>query len=95
MLVGMALVQAGLPDSARSVVTRSRGDATIDATHDLAYYEALVRTQLGDRDEAFRLLSIYVAANPQQRANIANDEGLRDLRKDPRFVTLFGKPEPS
>ena len=95
MLVGMALVQAGLPDSARSVVSHSRGDATIDAGRDLAYYEALVRTQLGDRDEAFRLLSTYVAANPQQRANIANDEGLKDLRSDPRFVTLFGKPGPS
>ena len=95
MLVGMALVQAGLPDSARSVVSRSRGDATVDAGRDLAYYEALVRTQLGDRDEAFRLLSTYVAANPQQRANIAKDEGLKDLRSDPRFVTLFGKPGPS
>jgi eukaryotic-like serine/threonine-protein kinase len=92
MLVGMALVQAGLPDSARSVVSRSRGDATVDAGRDLAYYEALVRAQLGDRDEAFRLLSTYVAANPQQRANIAKDEGLKDLRSDPRFVTLFGKP---
>ncbi|HEY9016229.1 MAG TPA: hypothetical protein VIM84_14345, partial [Gemmatimonadales bacterium] len=44
MLVGMALVQAGLPDSARSVVSHSRGDATVDAGRDLAYYEALVRT---------------------------------------------------
>ena len=95
MLVGMALVEAGLPDSARSVVSHSRGDATVDPGRELAYYEAVVRTQLGDRDEAFRLLSTYVAANPQQRANIAKDEGLRDLRSDPRFVTLFGKPGPS
>jgi eukaryotic-like serine/threonine-protein kinase len=92
MIVGLVLVRAGLPDSARSLVAHSRGDATIDATHDLAYYEALVRIQLGDRDEAFRLLSTYVAANPQMRSGIAKDETwmLRDLRSDPRFITLFG-----
>jgi TolB-like protein len=97
MILALALVHAGLPDSARSVVTRNRGDASVDATHDLAYYEALVRIQLGDRDEAFRLLSTYVAANPQMRGSIAKDETwlLRDLRSDPRFVTLFGKPDAS
>ena len=95
MIVALALVRAGLPDSARSLVAHSRGDATIDATHDLAYYEALVRIQLGDRDEAFRLLSTYVAANPQMRSGIAKDETwmLRDIRSDPHFVTLFGKPD--
>jgi eukaryotic-like serine/threonine-protein kinase len=95
MIVALALVRAELPDSARSLMVRSRGDATIDATHDLAFYEALVRIQLGDKDEAFRLLSTYVAANPQQRAGIAKDETwvMRDLRSDPRFATLFGKPD--
>ena len=94
MIVGLALVRAGLPDSARAVVMRSRGDATIDATRDLAYYEALVRVQLGDQDEALRLLSIHIAANPHMRTGTANDNTwlLRDLRSDPRFVTLFGKP---
>ena len=94
MILGLVLVRAGLPDSARSLMSHSRGDATIDATHDLAYYEALVRVQLGDRDEAFRLLSTYVAANPQRRGGIAKDETwlIRDLRSDPRFVMLFGKP---
>jgi tetratricopeptide (TPR) repeat protein len=94
MIVALVLTRAGLPDSARSLMAHSRGDATIDATHDLAYYEAGVRTQLGDKDEAFRLLSTYVAANPQRRAGVANDDTwmIRDLRSDPRFVTLFGKP---
>ncbi len=93
MIMGLILARAGQPDSARSLMSRSRGDATIDATHDLAYYEALVRVQLGDKDEAFRLLSTYVAANPQRRAGIANDQGwmIRELRSDPRFVTVFGK----
>ena len=56
-----------LPDSARAVALRSRGNVTIDPTHDLAYYEAQLRAQLGDRDEAFRLLGVYLAANPQRR----------------------------
>jgi thioredoxin-like negative regulator of GroEL len=73
---------------------RSRGDAATDATRDLAYYEALVRIQLGDKDEALKLLSTYVAANPQRRDGIAKDDSwtMRDLRSDPRFATLFGKP---
>jgi serine/threonine-protein kinase len=94
MIVALVLVRAGQPDSARSLMSRSRGDATIDATKDLAYYEAGVRVQLGDKDEALRLLSTYVAANPHRRTGIAKDESwmMRDLRSDPRFVTLFGKP---
>ena len=94
MIMGLVLARAGQPDSARSLMSRSRGDATIDATRDLAYYEALVRVQLGDKDEALRLLSTYVAANPQRRGGIANDQSwmIRDLRSDPRFATLFGKP---
>ncbi len=94
MLVGMALVRAGLPDSARAVALRSRGKVAIDPTRDLAYYEALLRAQLGDRDEAFRLLGTYLAANPQMRAGITRDETwmLRDLRTDPRFATVVGVP---
>jgi serine/threonine-protein kinase len=92
MLVALALARAGLADSARAVAVRARGDATIDPTRDQAYYEALVRIQLGDQDEAIRLLSTYVAANPQMREGIAKDQTwlLADLRSDPRFVTLFG-----
>ena len=92
MLVGMALVRAGLPDSARAVALRSRGNTEVDPTHDLAYYEAVLRTQLGDKDEAFKQLGIYLASNPQQRAGIAKGDtwDLRELRSDPRFATLVG-----
>jgi TolB-like protein/tRNA A-37 threonylcarbamoyl transferase component Bud32/tetratricopeptide (TPR) repeat protein len=94
MIVGWVLARGGKPDSARSLILRSRGDAATDATRDLAYYEALVRIQLGDKDEALKLLSTYVAANPQRRDGIAKDDSwtMRDLRSDPRFATLFGKP---
>jgi TolB-like protein len=92
MLVAMALVRAGLPDSARAVVQKSRGDASVDPTHDLAYYEALVRMLLSDQDEAVKLLSTYVAANPQMRESIAKDETwwFRDIKSNPRFRSLFG-----
>ncbi|HET7423732.1 MAG TPA: serine/threonine-protein kinase, partial [Gemmatimonadales bacterium] len=82
MLVGMALVRAGLPDSARAVALRSRGNPEVDPTHDLAYYEAVLRTQLGDKDEALKQLGIYLASNPQQRAGIGKGDtwDLRELR---------------
>ena len=90
MIVALALAKAGLPDSARSVVEHARGEASVDPTRDLAYYEAVVRAQLSDQDEAIRLLSTYVAANPQQRDAIAKDPWFRGLRDNPRFKTLFG-----
>jgi hypothetical protein len=94
MLLGMALVRAELPDSARAVALRSRGNITIDPTRDLAYFEAMLRGQLGDRDEAFRLLGTYLAANPQRRDGLARDDTwtMRDLRSDPRFATVVGTP---
>jgi tetratricopeptide (TPR) repeat protein len=92
MLVALALVRAGLPDSARSVAEKARGTASVDPNRDLAYDEALVRALLSDQDEAVRLLSTYVAANPQMRASIAKDQTwwFRDLRGNPRFKSLFG-----
>ena len=91
MLVAMALARAGLADSARAVAVRSRGDPTLDSTHDLALYETIVRTFLGDRDEAIRLLSTYIAANPQMRESMARDQSwwFRDLRDDPRYKALL------
>jgi tetratricopeptide (TPR) repeat protein len=92
MLVALALARAGLPDSARAVAVSSRGDVSVDPTKDLAYYEALLRIVLGEQDEAIRLLSTYVAANPQMRASIAKDQTwwFRDIRNTPRFKSLFG-----
>ena len=94
ILVSMALARAGLTDSARRVAERARADATIDPTRDLAYFEAAARLIMGDKDEAMRLLTTYVAANPQSRASMAKDETwwFRDLRSDPRWKTLIGIP---
>jgi hypothetical protein len=47
---------------------------------------------LSDQDEAVKLLSTYVAANPQMRESIAKDETwwFRDIKTNPRFRSLFG-----
>ena len=55
--MAVALARAGLADSARREAERSRGDATVDSGRELAQLEALARTILGDKDEAFRQLA--------------------------------------
>jgi TolB-like protein/tRNA A-37 threonylcarbamoyl transferase component Bud32 len=92
MLVAMALARAGLKDSARAVALRSRGDAEIDPTRDQALIESLVRVILDDKDEALRLLSTYLATNPQFRASLARDQTwwFQSIRDDPRFKALAG-----
>jgi len=92
MFVAMALVRSGLPDSARSVAVRSRADAEIDTARELAWFEAIVRTFLGEKDQAIDLLSVYLASNPGQRASWARDSTwwFKDLRSDPRYRDLVG-----
>jgi hypothetical protein len=92
MLVALALARAGLKDSARAVALRSRGDATTDPTRDQALIESLVRILLEDKDEALRLLSVYIATNPQFRASLARDQTwwFQSLRDDPRYKALVG-----
>ncbi len=91
MIAAIALIRAGLPDSARAVAVRSRGNAEIDPPRELTYLEAIVRAQLGDKDDAFRLLNMFLATNPQQRGSAGQDESwwLEDLHNDPRWEALI------
>ena len=98
MLVAAVIARASrsrpeLADSARRVAGRSEGDATLDQTRDLAFHGAFVYTLLGDKDDALRLLKVYVAANPQRRGSLRTDPGwwFRDLRDDPGFRRLVGR----
>jgi TolB-like protein len=92
MRMAVALARAGLADRARSVAERSRGDATVDSGRELAELEALARSVLGDKDEAFRQLANFIASNPEQRKSLGSDDSWewRDLRTDPRFASLVG-----
>jgi serine/threonine-protein kinase len=94
LLVAMALVRAGLPDSARAVARRVRSVVTVDAdpTRETAYLEAIVLTMLGDQDEALRRLSDFLAVNPQQRRSLAQDDTwwFAELRDQPEYRRLVG-----
>ncbi|HEX4561262.1 MAG TPA: hypothetical protein VH113_05455, partial [Gemmatimonadales bacterium] len=92
VLVAMALSNAGLRDSARSVALRARAGQSADQSGDLYYTEMFLRNMLGDRQEALDLLARYLAVNPQERPNVAKDRTwwLDGLRDDPKFKALVG-----
>jgi hypothetical protein len=74
------------------MAVRSRGNPEIDAAFELVKIEAQVRAQLGDKDEAIRLLTRFYATNPQQRALAKADESWwwDSIRDDPRYKALVG-----
>jgi serine/threonine protein kinase/tetratricopeptide (TPR) repeat protein len=91
MFVGLALVRAHLPDSARAVAARSRGNPQVDPATELLDLEAKLNVQLGNKDEAIRLETRYLANNPQLRAFFKFDESWwwDPVRDDPRFKALM------
>ena len=89
LLVAGTLARAGLVDSARNVLRRTRQQVTheIDPDQDLLSQEAYIRGLTGDADIAIELLKQYVAANPgheflQQAGTVW---WWRDLRANPRW----------
>jgi serine/threonine-protein kinase len=90
MLVAAVIARAGLKDSARVVIARSRSTPEIDPEHDLLALEAFVHTLLGEQDEAIRLLQRYVAANPEHSFRVGGDVfwWWWDLQKHPGFQAL-------
>ncbi len=84
--------QPALADSARNVAKRSEGTATIDRTRQLAFIGTFAYLTLGDKDNAFRMLKEYIAANPQQAGGLGDDPGwwFRDLATDPRYAQIVG-----
>ena len=89
MRMAIALARAGLPDSARRVAERSRADATVDPGRDLAQLEAIARNVLGDKDEAFKQLSVWLATNPQQVEGL-EQRRLVGVQGDPGGSTVRG-----
>ena len=84
--------QPALADSARRVVRRSEGNSEVDPTREAALPGAMVYLQLGDKQDALRLIKVYFAANPQRRASYRDDPGwwFRSLQDDPEFKQIVG-----
>jgi hypothetical protein len=92
MIAGIALIRAGLTDSARAVIGRSQAPESIDPGGDLMYFEVLARAQLGEKDRALALLGKFFASHPQQRKFAGREESwwLESLRDEPRYKALIG-----
>jgi tetratricopeptide (TPR) repeat protein len=97
MIVAIVIAEASkfnpaLADSARHVAHASAGSAKIDATRELAFRGAFVYTILGDKDDAIRLLTDYIAANPGMAESLGANPGwwFRDLAAEPRFKRITG-----
>jgi len=93
MLAALGLFRAGLPDSAKAVASRSRGNPQVDPASVLFVYEAHFRSQSGDKNEAIRLLTDFYAKSPQQHAMAKDDHSWwwDPIRDDPRYKSLVGE----
>jgi len=102
LLVAAALARASiagnspqLADSARHLVARSLGTPEIDPPRELPLDAAFVYTMLGDKAAAIQQLKVFVAANPNSRATLADPNGwwFADLQRDPGFLRVVGSGE--
>jgi hypothetical protein len=92
ILATAPLVYTGKPDSARRVLSASRADRSIDPDGALVVSEALIRVRLGERAEAVRLLTGWIAEHPQHRMGLTrNTWWWKDLENDPEFKAMVGK----
>jgi len=90
LMVGLAYLRAGFPDSAKALAESNQGDPQIDPRAELTYYASMIYAQAGDTETAVDLLAKYFATNPQQRALAANDKSwwLKSIRSDARYKAL-------
>jgi serine/threonine-protein kinase len=89
MIVGIALVGAGKPDSAKAIAQANQ-DRKLDTRMELAKLAAIIYTHAGDNTTALEYYGKYLAANPQERAFAPKDKSwwLEKLRFDPRYQQL-------
>jgi DNA-binding SARP family transcriptional activator/TolB-like protein len=82
MLAGVALVRGGDLERARKMMNAARAAAPRDP--ELLRFEAALRLELGETEQASRLVADYLARNPNGRAKIENGRMFRELRAPPR-----------
>jgi serine/threonine protein kinase/tetratricopeptide (TPR) repeat protein len=90
LMVAAVLARAGLSDSARSVMRVTRAAAPAPVLEGLELYEAMVLTELGDRDAALEALDAFVQKFPQARSYVVTARWFAVLHADPRFARLLG-----
>jgi len=90
ILLGAILARAGLKDSARRMLDRSRAGPDTAVDMELVGFEAFARALNGEQDKAIDLLKRYNAANPghlfQRGGNV--HWWWRGLQSNPRFREL-------
>ncbi len=90
--VGAIIGRAGLKDSARRVLLRTREGWSAPFGREVAGLEAFARTQIGDYDEAINLLKRYTAGNPEHLFRAGGDLHWwwRPLQDRPGFRAISG-----
>jgi hypothetical protein len=91
-MAAVVIARAEHVDSARRVLERARAGRDVDPRGELLGAEVLARTMIGDREEAIRLLQVYLTSHPEHREGFvkANTWWWRSLQDDPRFRSLVG-----
>jgi hypothetical protein len=91
VFVAGTLVRAGLTDSAKHVLLRTRATPAEDPRHDVQGYEVVVRVMLKQQDEAIRLIDDYLTVNPEHKKGFAARTvwWWRDLQSNPKFQQLI------
>jgi hypothetical protein len=93
MLSAIALVRAGLPDSASAVASAAQSNEALDPGGDLLYLESILRAQLGQKEKSIALLGRWLAAHPQQRAFATSGDELwwfDPVKNEPKYKALAG-----
>ena len=91
VFVAGTIVRAGLPDSAKHVLLRTRATPQEDPHHEVQGYEVVVRVMLGQQDEAIRLIEDYLTVNPDHRRGFTARTvwWWRDLQANKKFQRMI------
>lgn len=94
MLGAIVMARAGDTAGARAVASRLHQSVAADPelSTDIRYEAAYLHLVLGERTEAIRLLSAYLAARPSRAGLVGRHARWRALRDDPAFVSLLRAP---
>jgi len=91
VFVAGTIVRAGIPDSAKHVLLRTRATPQEDPRHEVQGYEVVVRVMLGQQDEAIRLIEDYLTVNPDHRRGFTARTvwWWRDLQANKKFQRMI------